>query len=141
MSYLTVVEAAGLSGLPPETIRDLIRSGRVPATTVLADTGRADLPAYLIESDLLPRLASSCQTAAAEIDNDAESPDGARLRRALLGLRAALARRQVVSANRPARTAAPTACARRASGLSRSELRALSSRVDRLLWSSPDNAD
>jgi excisionase family DNA binding protein len=137
MAYLTVVEAAGLSGLSPDTIRGLIQSGRLPARFVPADAG----PAYLIDSDTLDALALRQKPSPSPTnERDEQQPrESVRLRAALLGLRAALARRQTEP---PVDGASPPVGSlsrrRGAGGLSQQELRLLSARVDRLLWAEPD---
>jgi hypothetical protein len=131
MAYLTVVEAAGLSGLSPHEVRELIQRGHLPARLVPAEAG----PAYLVDNDTLVALSLRGLASGAPNWRTGNSAESAPLLGALLGLRAALARRQAAS-SAPSRstTANPEARRRGAIGLSRDELQILAARVDRLLW-------
>ena len=137
MGLLTVVEAAGLSGLPPEVIRDLIGRGRLPARSVALPGGLA----YLIEAADLEHFTSD---GLSTLNQSPGVPTAARqacLEAALAGLQAALARRRS-----PADATTPRAGpddqpspvsslppGRTTLGLSQDEVGALVARVDGLL--------
>jgi hypothetical protein len=127
VALVSVIEAAGLSGLPPEAIRRLIRGGRLRAVAVPLGA-RSD---YLLESSQLEPLAGP------------SGRDLSPLVDALAGLRAAIGRRRLEAEARleaedeePGRApGAPTRARPRrgVSGLGETELRALAGRVERLL--------
>ncbi len=128
---LTLVEAAGLSGVPTERLRALIESGHLAASAVRLEHGSV----YLVESEQLERL-----SARPEEPGSPRAPDGSDpLAEALAGLQAALARRTAARSSavheaRPANPSpGPETPRRPACGLSQPELRRLAARVERLL--------
>ena len=132
MALITVVEAAGLSGLSPERIQALIEGGRLPAQAVPLDHRSV----YLIESAELESIAAHLpEPGAARTAACAERDP---LVEALAGLRAALVRRRLVAetesdeeeASHPRRSAPRRSVSSR---LPEPELRTLAARVDRLL--------
>ena len=132
MALVTVVEAAGLSGLPPERIRALIETGQLTAQAVPLDHG----PVYLVESAQIESIVSPPSTPAAR--RVAATPSRDPLVDALAGLRAALVRRRLLAErasdddeDTSPRPAPPRR--RLSNGLPDGELRALAARVDRLL--------
>lgn len=120
MALVTLVEAAGLSGLELNELRGLIERGRLAARAVPLEHGSV----YLLESAALEPM-----------------PAGGRpLAEALAGLRAALLRRRLhAEARLEADDEAPRG-ERRPPGrtlstrLDGAALASLSERVDRLLW-------
>lgn len=119
MTLVTLVEAAGLSGLQIHDLRAMIERGRLPARTVALDHGSV----CLVESSALERV----------------PPRGDALAEALAGLRAALLRRRLRTealleaddeAPRVDRSPPRRALASRLDGAA---LASLAERVDRLL--------
>lgn len=122
MALVSVVEAAGLSGLPPDAIRALISTGSLQAVAVPIGCG----PAYLVESEQLELLERSA------------SERRGRLVEALAGLQAAIGRRRVAAEARleadddEGPRPAARACGG-VGGLGAVELRSLAGLVERLL--------
>ena len=137
MRVLTVVEAAGLSRLPPDVIRDLIRRSRLPARAVALPSG----PAYLIEAADLELFTCGGLSTPDGLPGTLTASRRARLEAALADLQAALARRWSaadVTTPRPGRDDQPPPMpglppGRTALGLSQAEISALVARVDGLL--------
>jgi hypothetical protein len=134
MAFMTVVEVAGLSGLPPDTVRELIEGGQLAARAVPSENGVA----YLVESDQLQSLGFS--TGRAErLLGVPQVVHATTLQEALAGLQAALARRSTKVSPGEVNTSARSGFVRRpfprrpASGLSEAELQDLAERIDRLL--------
>jgi hypothetical protein len=137
MAVLTIVEAAGLSGLEPGTIREMIEGGRLRARSVPLVVGCT----YLLETDQLDRLPRQHTAPGGTMDRQ---PSGAStgLESALDGLRAALARWRQASRVRSAENderplARPLPNGRTASGPREAELRTLAERVEDLLAPGP----
>ena len=136
---VTMAEAAGLSGLAPDRIRELIDDGRLAADWVRLPVGST----YLIRMRQLEPFRSArapgvAQSVAMAPPAPPASPD---LEAALAGLQAALARRRTypralsetdeLPDERPTPTARPPR--RPIGGLSAAELQALAAGIDRLL--------
>ena len=135
MGLLTVVEAAGLCGVPPDQIRSLIQSGCLPARSVSVPGTLA----YLIESsDLEPFQPPD--PGKAELPIPAPSHRSG-LEAALADVQAALAELRALrdQATKLLPSEEQLDCgmslpgSRGAIGLSQAELGALATRIDRLL--------
>jgi hypothetical protein len=123
---VSVVEAATLAGRPPAEIRVLIQRGELAAEAVALANGTA----YLIDTSALTELGVEPSTVA-----DPAGP--VRLRAALAGLRAALARRQGPPAAEDEGEPAPPRSSRPSprplGGLGPGDLEALTGQIERLL--------
>lgn len=137
MGLLTVVEAASLSGLPPEVIRDLIGRGRLPARSVVLPSGLG----YLIEPADLELFTSD---GLSTLNQSPGLPAAARqacLEAALAGMQAALARRRSAADTTTPRAepddqprpVSSLPLGRTTLGLSQDDIGALVARVDGLL--------
>ena len=129
MALVTVVEAAGLCGLAPERIRELIERGGLAAQRVALPGGAA----FLIELDEVERLRGGGVLPAAGAVGAVSALEGA-----LDGLRASLARWRdgagmAVDADEEGPLNRPMPAGRTASGPRAAELESLATRMERLL--------